>query len=85
VLYYIQQIHLEEILMGNININPGELVEQAKSCAWGLIQQAEAYLEGVIGTDINGEFLGLCGLGLVVLVLTIALGRSVIDKIFFNY
>ena len=71
--------------MGNININPGDLVEQAKSGAWGLIQQAEAYLEGVIGTDINGEFLGLCGLGLVVFVLAVVLGRAVIDKIFFNY
>ena len=71
--------------MGNINVNPGELVEQAKSGAWGLIQQTEAYLEGVIGTDINGEFLGLCGLGLVVLGLCIFLGRFVIDKIFFNY
>ena len=71
--------------MGNINVNPGEIVEQAKSGAWGLIQQAEAYLEGVIGTDINGEFLGLCGLGLVVLVVAGVLGRFVIDKIFFNY
>ena len=71
--------------MGNINVNPGEIVEQAKAGAWGLIQQAEAYLEGVIGTDINGEFLGLCGLGLVVLGLCIFLGRFVIDKIFFNY
>ena len=71
--------------MGNINVNVGELVEQAKSGAWGLIQQAEAYLEGVIGTDINGEFLGLCGLGVLVFAVTIILGRFVIDKIFFNY
>ena len=57
--------------MGNININPDEILNQAKSGAWELIQKAEAYLEGLIGIDINADFLILCGVGVVTLGLFI--------------
>ena len=50
------------------NINPTELLGKAKVLALDLIGKAEAYLEGLIGVDINAEFLILCGLGVVALV-----------------
>ena len=62
-----------------------EILGKTKGFALDLIDKAEAYLEGLIGVDINGEFLILCGLGLVALVTFICLIGPAFRKLFPGY
>ena len=44
------------------------------------IGKAEAYLEKLIGVDINAEFLLLCGIGAVTLLITLWLAVLAVKK-----
>ena len=62
-----------------------EILGNAKGFALDLVGKAEAYLEGLIGVDINGDFLILCGLGLVALITFICLIGPAFRKLFPGY
>jgi hypothetical protein len=61
------------------------LLEQVKSMGFEQIGKAEAYLEKLIGVDINGEFLLLCGLGAVILLITLWLAVLAVKKFIPKY
>ena len=61
------------------------LLEQVKSMGLEQIGKAEAYLEKLIGVDINAEFLLLCGLGAVTLLITLWLAVLAVKKFIPKY